>query len=267
MSNHLLRSHAPIPDGAWSALDDEARTKLVTQLAARKMVDFVGPLGWTHSATNLGRTTALTDPPGDGVAARQRIVLPLLELRVPFDVSRSELQDVERGAADIDLDDLDRAVSAVALAENSAIFHGYAAAGIKGITAASTQEPIPLGTDPQEFPRAVAVATDRLKRKGIGGPYGLAIGPAGYTTIIETTEHGGYLLLDHLRHVLDGPVVWAPGVTGGVVVSLRGGDFLLESGEDLSIGYTSHTEDVVRLYLEESFSFRVTEPDAAVALV
>jgi uncharacterized linocin/CFP29 family protein len=267
MSNHLLRSHAPLPDSAWAVLDEEARTKLVTQLAARKMVDFVGPLGWKHSATTLGRTTALPVPPGAGVAARQRVVLPLIELRVPFDVRRSELQDVDRGAADIELDDLDRAVGAVALAENGAVFHGYAAAGIRGITEASAQQPVPLGEDPQLYPRAVAVATDQLKRRGIGGPYGLAIGPDGYTTIIETTEHGGYLLLDHLRHVLDGPVVWAPGVTGAVVVALRGGDFILESGEDLSIGYSGHTDDVLHLYLEESFSFRVTEPDAAVALI
>jgi uncharacterized linocin/CFP29 family protein len=55
-------------------------------------------------------------------------------------------------------------------------------------------------------------------------------------------------------------------VQGGVVLSLRGGDFVLESGQDLSIGYSSHDADVVRLYIEESFSFRVLEPDAAVAL-
>mgnify|MGYP000967020946 CR=1 FL=1 len=55
--------------------------------------------------------------------------------------------------------------------------------------------------------------------------------------------------------------------TGGhVVVSLRGGDFLLESGQDLSLGYTSHDVDSVHLYLEESFSFRVATPEAAVAL-
>jgi len=50
------------------------------------------------------------------------------------------------------------------------------------------------------------------------------------------------------------------------VVSLRGGDFLLECGQDLSIGYVDHDADVVRLYLEESFSFRVATAEAAVAL-
>ena len=84
--------------------------------------------------------------------------------------------------------------------------------------------------------------------------------------MVETAEHGGYPLLDHLAQILGGPIVWAPGVEGAVVVSLRGGDFLFESGQDLSIGYDSHDADVVRLYLEESFSFHVATPEAAVVL-
>jgi len=50
------------------------------------------------------------------------------------------------------------------------------------------------------------------------------------------------------------------------VLSLRGGDFVLDCGQDLSIGYLQHDARTVRLYLEESFTFRVVEPDAAVAL-
>ncbi len=50
------------------------------------------------------------------------------------------------------------------------------------------------------------------------------------------------------------------------MLSLRGGDFVLQCGQDLSIGYLDHTESEVRLYLEESLNFRVIEPDAAVVL-
>jgi uncharacterized linocin/CFP29 family protein len=84
--------------------------------------------------------------------------------------------------------------------------------------------------------------------------------------VVETTEHGGYRLLDHLLKILDGPIVWAPGVEGGAVLSLRGGDFILESGQDVSIGYQSHDGQVARLYLEETFSFHVATAEAAVAL-
>ena len=85
--------------------------------------------------------------------------------------------------------------------------------------------------------------------------------------MIESTEHGGYLCFDHLAQDSRGPIVRAPGVEGALVLSMRGGDFLFESGQDLSIGYDGHDADAVRLYLEESFSFRVATDEAAVALV
>ena len=71
----------------------------------------------------------------------------------------------------------------------------------------------------------------------------------------------------HLQEILGGPVVWAPGVTGAVVVSQRGGDFRFESGQDLSVGYFGFDADDVQLYLEETLTFQVVEPDAAVALI
>ena len=112
----------------------------------------------------------------------------------------------------------------------------------------------------------MARAVELLLQRGIAGPYGLALGRDEYTRVVETAEHGGYPLLDHLRKILEGPIVWAPGVKGAVVLSLRGGDFLFESGQDLSIGYERHDEQAVHLYLEESFSFVVATREAAVPL-
>ena len=264
--SHLLREHAPVTRTGWELLDSEARERLAPALAARRLVDFAGPRGWEHSATNLGRTEQVADVPEEGVAARRRLVLGLVELRVPFSVARSELDDADRGAVDIDLDALDQAALRIARAENAAVFHGWSAAGIAGIIGASTHDRIQLGEDCERYPRHVAKAVDSLRAAGIDAPYGLALGPDAHTRVLETSEHGGYPLLEHLREIVGGPIVWAPAVRGGAVLSMRGGDFLFDSGEDLSIGYESHDADAVRLYLEESFSFRVVTPDAAVAL-
>jgi uncharacterized linocin/CFP29 family protein len=263
--NHLYRELAPISDTAWAQLEQEAKGRLITYLAGRKLVDFTGPHGWDHSATNIGRVGSVSSP-AEGVSAQQRRVLPLVELVTEFAVARGELDDADRGATDLDLGALDEAVRQIALGENVSIFHGFPAAGIQGITERTSHPPLTIERDMERYPKVVARATDILRASGIQGPYGLAIGSEIYTGIVETTEHGGYLLLDHLRQILEGPVVWAPGVQGGVVLSLRGGDFILDCGQDLSIGYRDHDADVVRLYLEESFTFRVTEPDAAVAL-
>lgn len=263
--NHLHRDLAPISETGWQLIDDEAKTRLPTYLAARKLVDFAGPHGWSHSATNVGRVASISGP-AEGVAAAQRKVLPLVELRTEFKVSRVQLDDADRGAIDIDLDELDEAVRQIAIGENVTVFHGYQAAGIRGITEGTSHTPIAPDADMSKYPNAVAQAVDVLRQSGMEGPYGLAICPRTYTKIVETAEHGGHLLLDHLEKILGGPLVWSPGLEGGVVLTLRGGDFILESGEDLSIGYLDHDADVVRLYLEESFNFRVLEPDAAVAI-
>lgn len=264
--SHLLREHAPITEGNWELLDSEARERLAPALAARKLVDFAGPHGWQYSATNLGRVKEINDPPGKGVDGVQRQVLALVELRAPFSIARSELADADRGAEDADLEALDQAAHNIAVAENAAVFHGWKAAGITGIVEASPHDAIELGEDCDRYPRHVAKAVEALLAAGVEGPYGLALGPEAYTRVLETSEHGGYPLLEHLREVVGGPLVWSPGLQGAAVLSVRGGDFLFESGEDLSIGYESHDADAVNFYLEESISFRVATPEAAVPL-
>ncbi len=264
--NHLLRALAPISDSGWRALDEDARERLVPALAARKLVDFSGPHGWEHSATNLGRWTALANAPCEGVTAVQRRVLPLVELRAAFSVSLDELRDADRGAPDPDLSELDRAAHQMAVAENAAVFHGFGGASIAGIADASPHEATALGELADDYPRPVAGAVQLLLNAGIGGPYALALGGEQYQRVSQTAEHGGYPLLEHLHKILGGPVVWTPGVHGAVVSSMRGGDFLFESGQDISIGYQGHDGEVVQLYLEESFSFFVATPEAAVAL-
>jgi uncharacterized linocin/CFP29 family protein len=264
--SHLLRSQAPITDSGWEALDGEAKQRLTPALAARRLVDFSGPHGWQHSATNLGRTAPLDSAPHEGLEAVRRRVLGLAELRAPFTVSRAELRDQDRGALDVDLSSLDDAAHRMAVAENVAVFHGWDGAQIAGVVGASPYDAMPLGEDAESYPRTVAGAVELLLRNGVGGPYGMALGREEYRRVVETAEHGGWPLLDHLRKILDGPIVWAPGVDGAVVLSQRGGDFVFDCGQDLSIGYDRHDEQDVHLYLEQSFSFVIASPDAAVAL-
>jgi len=262
-----MRGHAPITDEAWRQIDAEAKERLVPALGARKLVDFDGPHGWQHSSTNLGRTEKEAKAPTEGVFLTTRRVLPLAELRTPFSLSRAELADLDRGAVDADFDSLDRAAHQTAVAENVAVFHGIESSGIDGIAAMSSHDPIPLGSNNfEKYPEHVAKAIEMLLTSGVEGPYGVALSPDSYTGVVETND-GGYPLLQHMSKILDGgPLVWAPGLNGVVVASLRGGDFLFESGQDLSVGYESHDADQVNLYIEESFSFRVATPEAAVAL-
>ncbi len=270
VNDHLLRGLAPIPTRAWGVIDGEARERLTPLLAARRVADWVGPGGWRHQVRPLGRTDALTALPAGttapGAQARRRRVLPLTEVRVPFTVDRTEIDDIQRGSDNPQFDDLDRAARAAALIETRAVFHGWPEAGIDGLVPSSPYPVADLGADVGRYPAVVARTVDRLRRAGISGPFHLSVGPEIYQRVVDTAEHGGYLLLDHLTRILAGQVIWAPGVDGAVITSARGGDFSLDVGQDWSIGYDHHDADTIHLYLEESLTFHVAEPDAVHAL-
>jgi uncharacterized linocin/CFP29 family protein len=264
--NNLMRELAPLSIAAWSAIDAEARRVLKLKLAGRKLVDFEGPLGPGAAAVNTGRIEPLEPGPAADVDARRRRTVNLIELRSFFDLAREEMDAIERGAKDPDLQSLIDASTRIAYAEDTAIFHGYAAGGIRGIDQASSHPALPIPDDYQAYPQSIAEATRLLRLAGVDGPYAIALGPRYYTGLTQATAEGGYPVLNVVRKLVDGPLVWAPAVNGAIVLSVRGGDFELTIGRDLSIGYHSHTETSVRLYVAESMAFRVLTPEAAVAL-
>jgi uncharacterized linocin/CFP29 family protein len=259
----LFREHAPISEKAWAEIDGEAERTLKTMLAGRKVVDFSGSLGLEAASVGTGRSKPIQAPPNAGVETRARESLPLIEMRVPFELARSELDAVDRGSKNPDLDAVIDAAQKIALAEDRAIFHGYAAASITGICEAAPGQPVTLTEDFQDYPAAVSAALGRLHAAGVGGPYAIALGRRCYTGLTQTAKNG-YPVIQHVRRLLDGSIIWAPAVDGAVVLSMRGGDFELTVGRDLSVGYLDHTADSVRLYLEESFTFQNLSPQAAV---
>ena len=264
--NHLMRELAPVGDEAWEQIDEEATRSLKHYLAARRLVDFTGPLGWDHSSVDTGRIDVLAIGSLGAVEVARRRVAPLIELRSAFSLDRAELAAAERGANDVDLDAVIAAGRTAALAEDHLVFHGYEEAGVTGIIPASPHEKVAITDDYNHYPSHVARAVAALRSADVAGPYAIALGARCYTGVTETTEHGGYPVFEHLRQILGGPVVWAPAVDGAVVLSQRGGDFEIAVGEDFSVGYRSFDQTSVDLFIEESLTFRVHTADAAVHL-
>jgi len=259
----LKRNHAPITPEAWKQIDDEAKRVLQLNLAGRKLVDFDGPHGWQYSAVNTGHLTIRTDS-GLGVPWGVRGVVPLIEIRVPFELPMMELDNVSRGAL-LDLPAVVSAAEKAAHAEDTAIFNGFKAGGIEGIIPSSPYPAITIPDDYADYPSIVVDGVETLRRGGINGPYALALGPGCYAGLAQAAEDG-YPIRERVEHFLDGPMVLAPKVDGAVLLSHRGGDFQLSVGQDLSIGYAGHDKEKVYLYLTESFAFRVLERGAAVYL-
>jgi uncharacterized linocin/CFP29 family protein len=262
--NNLHRELAPISDEAWSQIEEETSRTIKRYLAGRRVVDVQGPGGIALSAIGTGHLRNVAAP-GDGILARQREVRPLVELRVPFELDRQQIDDVERGANDSDWQPAKDAARILAFAEDRAIFEGYAAAGIGGIREGTSNPVLTLPPDVRAYPDVIAHALSQLRLEGVNGPYTVLLGADAYTALSETSDHG-YPVLRHIKGLVDGEIIWAPAIAGAFVLTTRGGDFGLYLGQDVSIGYLSHTDSIVRLYLQETFTFLLLTTEAAVSL-
>jgi len=187
-------------------------------------------------------------------------------VRVPIRLPIMELDSVARGAGNPDLTAVVRTAEKVAHAEDAAIFNGFAPAGMAGIIPSSPHPAHPLPADVTQLPRTILAARETLRQAGVSGPYALVLDAERYAQVLAAAEDGYPLAKRITQQVLDGPLVRAAAIQGGVLLSVRGGDYELTVGQDLSVGYAHHDRDTVELYLTESFAFRVLEPTAAVPL-
>lgn len=263
--NNLHRELAPISAAAWASIEDEAHRTFIRNLAGRRVVDVAGPAGPELAAVGTGHLRPL-DAPAAGVIVRQRLAQPVIELRVPFAVTRQAVDDVERGAKDSNWQPVKDAAKQIALAEDHAIFNGSSAAGIAGIAPSSSNAPLVLPFEAQNVPTVVAQALTVLRLVGVSGPYSLLLSAGAYTAIAETTDYG-YPVREHVARLLPGgEIIWAPALDGALLVSTRGGDYELQIGQDLSIGYLSHDAQHIELYLQESLTFFAFTAESSVVI-
>lgn len=261
--NKLHLKLAPISRDAWKAIEEEAVRSFRSYAAARRAVDVVDAAG--AAAIGTGHLAALgAQPEGEGVLARRRAALPVIEWRVPFALERSTIEALENGAADADLQPVKDAVRRLAALENRAVFTGCPDAGIEGIASAAAALPMPA--QPEQWPQAFATARERLRRAAVAGPY-IAVLGAPVLLAMQTTILGGYPVLEIVRKLLGegARIVWADTLEGAYILSARGGDFAMHLASDAAIGYTGCDGSSVQLYLEEAFTFQLIDSDAAVS--
>ena len=261
--NNLHRELAPISDAAWAQIEQETTRTIKRYLAGRRVVDVLPPGGNALPGVATGHLVPIP-PPAEGIIANQRVVKALVEFRVPFELSRQAIDDVERGSEDSNWQPAKDAAKTFAFAEDRAIFDGYKAASMQGIREGTSNPVKHLPDEVRDYPDAVAQALTQLRLVGVNGPYSVLLGANEYTELAETRDHG-YPVLEHVKRIIDGNIIWAPAISGAFVLSTRGGDFELSIGSDVSIGYLSHTDTIVRLYLQETFTFRVLTSEASVA--
>jgi uncharacterized linocin/CFP29 family protein len=255
----LRKSIAPISDLAWAEINERARVVLTSHLSARRFVDVDGPRGWDFASVSTGRIQVPEKQTGK-VKYGIHQVLPLVETRIPFELNIWELDNLARGAKDPDLSALEAAAREIALFEENAIYEGFKHSGLKGLRKASEFAPMVFPSDIHEIVSIIAQAVSKLKAASVEGPYSLVLSQPKWEKV--NTMVGGYPLKKQLESILGGTIIMAPGIDNAYLVSKRGGDFQLVIGQDLSIGYESHTSKSVQLFFTESFTFQCFDPAA-----
>jgi uncharacterized linocin/CFP29 family protein len=262
--NNLHRALAPISHAAWEQIEEEVARTFKRSVAGRRVVDVKGPCGANLAGVGTGHQTTIAAPQ-EGVGSKLREFRAVVELTVPFELQRDSIDDVERGANDGDWQPAKDAAKALAYAEDRAVFDGYKAAGIIGIREGSSNPPIALPENVADYPNAISNALEALRLAGVDGPYSVLLGADAYTALGEARDQG-YPVIEHIKRIVNGEIIWAPAIDGGSVLSTRGGDYELHLGQDLSIGYRSHTDTVVTLYLRETLTFLMLTSEASVSV-
>lgn len=259
----LRKSMAPISDAAWEEINETAIEVLTSVLSGRKFLDIEGPKGWDYAALSTGRIDVPANQKGT-VKYGIHQVLPLVEARVPFELNIWELDNVARGAEDIDLDAMEDAAREIAKFEENAIYEGFKAGNIAGLKNCSDYEAMTFPAAGEEIASVIATAVSKLKAASIEGPYSLILNTEKWQKVHSYVK--GYPLTKQLENLLGGSIIMAPYVKESYLVSERGGDFRLALGQDISIGYESHNNKTVQLYFTESFTFQVIDPAAVIVI-
>lgn len=263
----LKRNLAPITDQAWQEIDRQAKKVFQNQLTARHFVDVIGPKGWNYAGVGLGRLNVPENQREGEVRFGIHMVQPLVEIRTSFQLDLWELDNISRGAIDIDFTPLIDAAKQTALFEEKAIYHGFEPGDIDGILSVLEYEPLPFSHDSGEFLGTAIEATSLLSDASVEGPYALLINPLLWADLASMKS--GYPLNKAIENIVKAKVISVPILEkeDALLVSTRGGDFELTLGQDLSIGYEYHDDKYVNLFFTESFTFRVLDPSVFVRLI
>lgn len=260
--NLLRKEMAPISAEAWKEIEDLAKETLAATLSGRKFVDIDGPHGIAYASVPMGRLElgkkTSDGTPGYGIHK----VLPLVETRIPFSVQSWELDNIDRGAKDSELDSLVKACREAALFEEKAIYKGFKEASIEGIEKAASDQILDMKLNTESIIETLAEAQTQLLKAGVEGGADLVVPLKLWKYLARSTPGGS--LKNIVERQIQGKVIYSEVPENALLVANRGEDLELSIGQDFAIGYHSHSASEVNLFLTESFTFRVISPEAVI---
>ncbi len=252
----LKRNMAPMPSEIWNEIDERAETVLKNILSARKVVHVEGPMGWDYPVVSEGRLDIIDDNEDKDVSVGTYRVKALLEARISFELDRWELDNITRGAKDIDLEPLEEATKKLAYFEENLIYNGYKNGNVKGLNDVAGHR-LNFGKDETSILDAISEARFLLMEAYGEKPYSLVVGRKAFKLL--NTVYEGYPLVKTVSSIIDGNVILSDAVDGAFLIPFDHEDIELTIGQDFSIGYENHDDKKIKLFITESLTFRVLD--------
>lgn len=253
----LYRDRAPVSDNVWKEIDERAVEVLKSYLSGRRVVHVLGPKGLDYNAVSGGRLVNVQEE--DGVSFGHYQVVPLTETRIEFELDRWELDNLQRGAKDVDYEALENAMKKIALFEEKTIFDGLNQAVMQESDGQISEKSLYFGLDEKDIIEAVTQGVLKLTEAYVKKPYALVVSPQAYKRIIASDK--GYPLSKRIERLIDGEIVINRAIEGAFLLPYDHEDLELTIGRDFSIGYQDHTSKKVKFFVKESFTFRVLDKD------
>ena len=254
----LKQKLAPVSTEAWEEIKSEAKRVLNAHLSARKFIKVVGPKGWDYAAVPVGRLNIPGNQDKKGVVYGINKVQPLVEPRISFHLNIWELDNLARGAKDIDLDPMEDAAVKLAEFEERTIYYGLKNASIAGLRECNAGEKLVFPEQIEDLLSVVSRGITKLVEASIGGPYTLVVSPDKWQKI--SSHFKGYPLKIQLEKLLGGQVILSHFIREAFLAPADASELNLVLGQDISIGYESHNDKEVRLFFTESFTLQIHDP-------
>lgn len=252
----MNKNAAPITQKAWDEIHDTARQSLKNFLSARYALHVDGPHKLGYNVVNTGRLGELQER--EDVCFANYIVKPLTEIRIEFDLKRFELDNIERGVEDCELDNLEEACEKIAKFEENAVYNGLKEAGIKGLFEYKNDK-YEFGKEAFEIRKNVALAVNTLKKNYAERPFDLVVSEEILQRIYAAESP--YSLYEAIEKIIGGKILTSTVIEGAILLAHDDEDLKLVIGQDFTVGFQDFDNETVTLYIQESFTTRVLDED------
>jgi len=258
----LRRGAAPLSEKVWKEIDDIAASMFKQTVVARRVVDFDGPRGWNHVATQLGTFKPAQTPSSSKVRFLIPDVILLTELRAEFAIAWADIDIFERVGPTLESKSIEEAAREMALAEDAFLFYGSSTN--PGLLSSRDTPRVALSdwSQPGRVVIDLLSALEKLDSMGVKGPYEAVLSSQHYYSYLRQTGEGGVYPAAKQLGIVISKVHHSPVIEGAALFSTRGGDFLVTVGGDFTIGYRSHDETAVHLFCVETIAAQLLTPEA-----